>query len=348
MASSESLTKSEDSRTKTVTMGDIAKVAGVTSMTVSRVMQGKSDVSTATREKILRIAAELNYTVNRSARALKTGRTGVVAVISGNLDQTYHATMVHHLETELNRSGYQMRLLHTHNDMRDLINSTNAASVDGVIVAGMYHVVEEFTALDPNVFQPCVFIDNLERTNTDHVHIDLRPAVEAALELMLKAQRQRIAFVSTFELMDQPRFHEARQETYCKIMEREGRQPELIGLAVRGDISSDEKVEVLKEYIRTRGCPDAMLCINDGTAILTFRALADLGRRVPDDVLLVGCDNLPFLKYFEPPLSTIAQPIAEVCHQSWALLQARIANPNLPFQSARFEAQLLARRSLDS
>jgi DNA-binding LacI/PurR family transcriptional regulator len=110
--------KRDEGRQKIVTLQDVAEMAGVTSMTVSRVIKGKGYVAAATREKVLRIAEELNYTANLAARALATGRTGIIAVISGNLNEHYYANIVHLLESQLTASGYQMRLLHTHADMK--------------------------------------------------------------------------------------------------------------------------------------------------------------------------------------------------------------------------------------
>jgi DNA-binding LacI/PurR family transcriptional regulator len=338
--------KLDEGRSKTVTLEDIAKVAGVTAMTVSRVMQGKPGVLAATREKVLGVAKELNYTANLSARALKTGRTGAIAVVSGTLNRMYNARIVHLLETELRSSGYQMRLLHTHDELQDLINATNAAAVDGVIVAGMHDLVEEFRSLDPHIFQPCVFIDNLMRTDTDCVYNDAQSAVEEALQLMMEAGRKRIAFFKHSRLVTDPKFPETRQETYRAVMKRAGRVPELISLSSNDDISDLDKGLILKKYIHDHGCPDAVLCFNDRAAMLLYRELLDLGYRVPGDLLLVGCDDIPFMKYFDPPLSTIAQPAEEICKKAWEFLQARIANPDLPFQQAHLKCELIIRRSL--
>jgi DNA-binding LacI/PurR family transcriptional regulator len=338
--------KSDEGRSKTVTLEDIAKVAGVTAMTVSRVMQGKPGVLAATREKVLGVAKELNYTANLSARALKTGRTGAIAIVSGNLNRTYNANIVHLLESELRSSGYQMRLLHTYDDLQDLISATNASAVDGVIVAGMHDLVERFRSFDPHIFQPCVFIDNLKRTDTDCVFNDAQSAVEEALQLMMEAGRKRIAFFKHSKLATDPKFPDTRQETYQAVMKQAGRIPELISLSATDDTSDLDKGLILKEYIHNHGCPDAVLCFNDRAAMLLYRELLDLGYRVPDDLLLVGCDNVPFMKYFDPPLSTIAQPAEEICKTAWKFLQARLANPDLPFQYARLECELLIRRSL--
>lgn len=340
----------DDGRLKTVTLKDIAKVAGVTSMTVSRVMKGEGYVAPATRETVLRIAKELNYSANLAGRALKTGRTGAIAIISGDLTQPYCANIVCLLEAQLTASGYQMRLLHTRGELRDLINATNATAVDGVIIAGLHDLVEEFRALDRHIMQPCIYMGITKSSSGDYIYSNLSPAVEEAVELMVAAGRQRIAYVGvgvvgeTLSVFDT----EVRTRAYLSVMNREGRVPELIGASPTYDVSGLERVRILKEYFQEHGCPDGLLCVNDDIAIQTYRALMDLGYRIPQDVLLVGCDGLPIMEYFEPPLSTIAQPMEEICARAWQFLQARIANPDIPLQTTSFDAKLVVRRSLAS
>ena len=101
-----------------------------------------------------------------------------------------------------------------------------------------------------------------------------------------------------------------------------------------------------KAYIEEKGCPDGLLCQNDETAMGAFRVLRDLGFTVPSDVLLVGCDGQPHMRNFDPPLSTIAQPMEEMCAMAWQFLQQRIAQPHLPHQQATFEGKLVTTESL--
>lgn len=347
----------DESAAKTVTLQDVAEAAGVTSMTVSRVIKGSDGVGAETRARVLRIAEELSYTPNLAARALATGKTGVIAVISGALNQPYYANIVHLLEAQLGDSGYQMRLLHTHNDLQHLISSTNSAAVDGVIIAGRYHLVDEFRALVPQVFQSCVFIDASKHSESDYVHNNLIPAVEVALELMFQTGRTRLAYLGHFQhfsravarsslpIESAAGIHgEERMRTYLAFMERAGMAPELIGEQPQFDLTP----ESLRKYLQEHGCPQGLLCVNDETAMYAYRAIRNAGYRVPNDVLLVGCDDLPFMECFDPPLSTIAQPVAEICALAWKFLQARIANPYLPPQQASFDAELVVRQSLQS
>ena len=331
-------------RAKTTTLQDVADVAGVTAMTVSRVVKNKGYVAPATRERVLRVAGELNYTANLSARALATGKTGVIAVISSSLNHFYYANIVSLLEAQITANGYQMRLLHNHTDMNNLLNSTNAAAVDGTIVTGVYQLVEEFRAQNPQIFSPCVFIDALEHSESDHIHCNFTPAVEAAVETMARAGRQRIAYVGHIGGLSSIDFPEERMRAYLGVMARLNRAPEIVGPPSHVALTR----AMLRNYFAQKGCPDAIVCVNDETAIYVYRALRDANCRVPDDALLIGCDDLPFMECFDPPLSTIAQPTAEICALAWKFLQNRMKEPDIPLQQATFDAQLLVRASLQN
>ncbi len=328
---------------KTVTMKDIARVAGVTSMTVSRVMKDDANVAPATRELILNIARDLNYTANAAGRALRTGRTNTIAVIGGSLNQPYHAAMISALESRLNGSGYQTRLVLNQNDLDHLIRSTQAAAVDGAIITGMHNLLPQFHQAGYRITQPLVHISIFPMEDEDCVQCDLIPAFERALQRALAAGRARIAYACIGEAAAH---EEPRSQAYARGMARAGRAPEWISVGADYAVPGEQRVANLRRYFGERGCPDAILCFNDEVAMQTYRALMDVGCRVPDDTLLVGCDGVAATAYFEPPLSTIAQPFDQLAATAWQFLRARIAEPNLARQYARFDAELVLRRSL--
>lgn len=317
-------------------------MAGVHSRTVADALKGTGRVAPATREKVLRLAREFNYVPNAAARALVTGRTGMVAVLSGPLNEHFYANMVHQLETHLTANGYEMMLLHTRREVKALVQAAQVSAVDGVIVIGTNHFAEEFLRLSSNSTQPCVFIDTSNPNFADHITLDLRPAVEEALRLMLAAGRQRIAYVVNNR--DEAAHREVRMRTYLQMMEEAGRTPEVIDIHTK--LRPDERVQSIKAYIQTNGCPDALLCQNDETAIYTYRAVVGAGFRIPDDALLVGCDGLPYMEFFDPPLSTIALPTEEICAIAAQFLQQRMATPGIPVQQATLEGHLMIRKSL--
>ncbi|RYG69516.1 LacI family transcriptional regulator [bacterium] len=342
------LSPAAEARLRVVTMKDIAKVAGVTSMTVSRVMKGDNYVAPATRELVLRIAQELNYTTNLAGRALRTGRTDTIGIIGGALEQPFNAAIIAALESLLTKSGYQTKLILNFHDLNQLIKSSQANAVDGFIVTGMHCQLQELRSEGYELTQPFVNIIIVKLPDEDCVQCDLVPAVREALHFMLQQGRKRIAYVGigNLDVSRTTRHTEIRTGAYLDVMKEAQREPELISAAFHYEVPGLQRVEILREYFASNGCPDAILCVNDDVAMQTYRALMDVGCRIPEDTLLVGCDGLAFTAYFEPPLSTISQPIGLLAEQAWSFLKNRIADPQIAPQYACFNAQLVIRKSL--
>ncbi|RYG58894.1 LacI family transcriptional regulator [bacterium] len=335
--------KNHSAQPQRVTMRDIAEAAGVHVMTVSNALGDTRSVAPETREKVQRIARELNYIPNTVARALAKGRTGVIAVVCGAVNEPYYGSMVHYLETCMNQDDYRLTLLRRPHDVMALVNATGSVAADGAIAIDMYHLAEEFRS-HPTV--PCVSIGTFTRSLLDYVVVDLGPAVEEALEVMYAAGRRRIAYVVNAPYLTLPT--EVRAGTYLKFMERVGLAPEFLVADTShvGEVVLPKVGPLIKAYIEENGCPDALLCLNDETAMSAYRVLRDLGRRIPDDVLMVGCDGQLHMEYFDPPLSTVSQPMEEMCIRAWEFLRNRMANPGLPLQHASLQGELIIRGSL--
>ena len=331
-----------ETQSKPVTLEQVARRAGVASRTVSDALKGQGRVAAATRENVRRIAREMNYVPNAAARALATGRTGTIAVLSGPLNESYYSNMVHQLGSHLTANGYEMLLLPTHRSVQDLASAAQASAVDGLIFVGVSHLLEEFVRLSDRQLKPCVLIDVANPNYVDHITLDLRPAVEEVLNLMLNAGRKRIVYI--INNRDELSHLEVRMEVYLNSMEQNHRVAEIIDVDTRLTVA--ERISSIKEYVSANGCPDALFCQNDETAICAYRALMELGRSIPDDVLLAGCDGLPYMGFFEPPLSTIALPAEEVCATAVRFLQRRLEEASLAVQGAIIPGQLLARKSL--
>ena len=336
--------KELEARARPVTLEQIAELAGVASRTVSDALKGRGRVAPATRENVLRIARELNYVPNAAARALATGRTGTIAVLSGPLNEAFYANMVHQLGTHLTAQGYEMLLLPTQRSVKDLVQATQVSPLDGLIVIGLSHFLEEFLRLSGQHLRPCVLVDIANPNYIDHITLDLRPAVEEVLQRMLRAHRKDIAYV--INNRDENSHLEVRMKTYLDFMQQANRNPRIIN--VNTHISPEDRILMIKEYIQSQGCPDALLCQNDETTIYTYRALMELEYRIPEDALLVGCDGLPYMGFFEPPLSTIALPTEAVCATAVQFLQRRLDNPDMAIQGAVMSGHLVVRKSLET
>lgn len=327
---------SDANRPKRVTLQDIAQVAGLNVMTVSDALSGARVVAPATRERVKKIARELNYVPNSAARALATGRTKLIAVMSGPMDEAYFAKMVRLLGRQMNADGYSVLLTST--EVEDLMDAVGNTAIDGAIAIDRHDLIEQFQIHSPT---PCVSISTYKRTHIDNVIVDLSEGVEDAVEMMLAAGRQRVAYLVTTFYLSQP--EEVRAGAYLSRLAAWSRNPEIINVDTNYFTVAEQR---FRDYIEENDCPDALLCQNDETAMWAFRVLRDLGKRVPDDVLLVGCDGQLHMKYFDPPLSTVTQPMEEMCSMAWEFLKNRMTDPTLPLQYIELQGELVVRESL--
>ncbi len=345
-------TKSARRRGKSgaATLHEVAQLAGVHPMTVSRALKGSTSVAEATRETILRAAQELNYTPNLAARALVMGKTGNIAVVTGPVSEHYYAHLLYLLEGELTASDYKMLFLRSRDVNQDLFSIVNANAVDGVIAIDAFFNIRNLVQSQSTFIPPCVYagVPNPSWSpslSIDTIKIDLTQGIRDALLSMLNSGCRRVAYLTSNPNMGATT--EIRPRVYEETMEAVGHPCEIINLEIGSNTFVHDLVRRrLVEYIRTHGAPDGLFCQNDEMAIAAYRGLRDLGLDVPGDVQLVGCDGLDYMEYFDPQLSTIVQPAEQMCALAWQFLQKRMNDAHAPHQQATLEAHLRVRPSL--
>ncbi|RYX85504.1 LacI family transcriptional regulator [bacterium] len=332
---------------KSVTLEDVAKAAGVHRRTAGDALQGTGRVALATREKVRRIARELQYEPNLVARALVTGKTGRISVLVGSLNELYNVLVVQHLSHALTQNGYEAVIIQAH-DYMPSAQTLRSSFSDGMIVVGMHFVDRGvgLTGVTPGrsgkTILPFVVIDSQRPDYIDHISFDLGPATKEVLHSMLASGRKRIAYVNKQHL--EPDAQEVRYRAYMDLMREAGIEPEII---VADEIlTSEERIEHLKNYFQQHGAPGAIFCHNDQIAGFAYRALRSLGHEVPKDTLVAGCDGIDFISYFDTPLSTITVPWKEVSEMACQFLKQRIADSSIPVQEHVVEGQILVRESL--
>ena len=319
------------------TIRDIASHLGISHATVSRVLNGRGEgfISEATRNRVFEAAKEMGYRPNAAARALVTGRTGAVAVWTHTIDSPFYAQVLHQLEEQITAHGYTLSLTRTRKPFQDLAEILETPAVDGVIAVDMLRAAGDVPVYDPNRHRPIVFLGVHSPQSADYVRVDLKTGMQEAVEHLLHAGCRRIAYI-VHEEMALP--GEARIDAYSTALRKAGLGLEVIALP---DTSRACIREAMVRYVPAHGSPDGLLCQNDDIAIGAFRGLRDLGLRVPDDVRLIGCDGIDEIGYFDPPFSTIQQPIAQMCALAWQFLEGRLGEPSLAPQQISLPAHLL-------
>jgi DNA-binding LacI/PurR family transcriptional regulator len=312
-------------------MADVARQAGVSHQTVSRVLNGHPNVSPATRASVLAAIRDLGYRPNAAARTLVTGRTNVLGVIS--IDTTLYgpASMLYGIERAAH-PGYSVAIASLPGfDNRSLAEAVErflAQGVDGIIViAPQTAAVESLMSLVADV--PLVAVGCGIRAPLPSVAIDNLAGAAKATQYLLDLGHETVHHIGG---PDNWVDAQERIEGWQRILRAAGAPEPALH---RGDWSARSGYEI-GHLLAAMPDVTAVLCGNDPMALGLLRALAERGRRVPGDVSVVGFDDVPEAAFFLPPLTTVRQDFGELGRRSLRLLLGRIADhrlePTLPIE----------------
>jgi LacI family transcriptional regulator len=323
--------------TRRVTLADVAAKAGVSVSAVSFVLNGRTDqrISERTEQRVQAAADELGYRPNLTARTLRTGRSGTIALVSDFISTTSVANaMVRGALLELDRRDTMMFAVETQGEPElenRLLHSLLARDVDGVIYAAMFTRVVEvppiLTGL-PLVLLNCVPATPI--TAVPAVVPDEQAAGRAAARVLLDAgHRDRIQFLGTFPpgMVGAPRWHGWQPMALADRLNGLGEGLRAAGASLAGcttvtDWEVADGVRAATEALSATDRPTALVCANDRLALGALRAARDLGLRVPADLSVVSFDGSPLAEITEPPLSSFALPQEEMGRQAADLVLA--------------------------
>jgi DNA-binding LacI/PurR family transcriptional regulator len=328
------------------TIKEIAAKLKITPTAVSYALNGRADkISPATRERVLATAHEMGYQPHFAARALRTGRHQAVSVLIRTPQSPYYAEMLHHIVQQVLAHPYQVVIQRAGRPEDEHLAPPGAAlmhtGVDGyfIVDAPQTSAALRESQIGRVRSQAIISLGVFHDEGSDYVGIDLAPGTYEATQHLLGIGCRRVAYLidaGTYSLA------ESRRNAYVNTLDKAGYAPEFL---IAPEQSRTAAYHFMRDHVAAAGAPDGLICVNDDMAMGAHRALWDLGIRVPDDVALIGCDGIPEAEYAHPPLTTIVQPIEEMCRTAWEFLERRIENPLLPPQQKTLTAQLSIRTS---
>lgn len=324
------------------TLLNVAEDTGVHISTVSRALRGDKLISPATARKVMRAANRLGYRANSTARALATGRHQRIAFWSPAMGARLFDEIAFRFQLLVSQQEFELVVggLRCPDRGGHATPSFTRLDVDGILMYGgalgaMRKMMERTFPLKAPIINMGVQCAG----KLDYVNIDLYPAAKQAVQHLLSSGRRRVAHLlpdSTDSDAD------GRWCAYRDALAEAGVETEHIFVP---DWSRSAARRTLTQYVQTHGCPDAIFCANDDLAIGSYRGLRDLGIRIPDDVALVGCDGIEDTEYFDPPITTLSQPIEQMCQLAWQYLGRRMEEPDAPQQTCTLQAELVLRAS---
>ncbi|MFO7321692.1 MAG: LacI family DNA-binding transcriptional regulator [Chloroflexota bacterium] len=315
-------------RLKRVTLYDVALRSGVSYQTVSRVINDHPNVSKVTRQRVLKAIKELDYRPNRAAQSLVTRRSFVLEVVTFGSEFYGPSRMMVCLERSAKALGYSLTFTNLTNasleDFREALDSITDRLIDGIVIIAPTDQTAPEAVLDLCRGIPTVLVDNELGSTTPSVVIDQRYGGQLVAQHLLRLGHQRIC-----EISGPLNWHgaKARHEGVSETLREAG----LETIATReGDWSPACGYRLTRQLLADGAQFTALIAGNDNMALGAMRALRESGLRIPEDVSVVGFDNLPDSPYFEPPLTTVHQDFDALGRQSIDFLAALIQNPELP------------------
>ncbi|GAB3921071.1 LacI family DNA-binding transcriptional regulator [Kribbella albertanoniae] len=325
---------------KQASLTDVADLAGVSHMTVSRVVNKTGPVSAATRARVLAAVEKLSYRPNSAARALVTGKTGILGVVT--LDSTLYgpASTLYGIEHAAREAGYSVTItsVGTPNTVAiaEAIETLRRQAVEGIVVIAPHAAASKSLEVVPHDI-PLVAVGGGQQAPVPMIAVDQSDGARRATEHLLALGHKTVWHVAGpvdwLEAQD-------REAAWRQTLKRHRvRAPRII----RGDWSSRSGYAAGQVLAREKDLT-AVFVANDQMALGLLRAFTEAGIGVPKDVHVVGFDDVPEAAYFSPPLTTVRQDFIEVGRRTFRQLAEQIAGRE-PAARDLVAAELIVRES---
>jgi len=336
--------KSGPRRGRKPRMADVARLAGVSHQTVSRVLNDSPAVRPETRERVLRVVEELGYRRNVAARALVTSSSRTFGVVTFGSELYGPSSTLMGVENAAREAGYYVSLANMRvvdeQSVRSAINHFVDQGVDGlVVVTTSIKGDETFESLGLDIPIVVVGAGRAPRADEISVAVDQEYGARLAVRHLLEQGHTDIVHVSGPEDSFDAR---ARVNGFRSEMEAAGLTPRPI---ITGDWTEDRGYEVGKEICAgNENLPTAIFASNDPMALGIIYALTEAGHEVPRDVSVVGFDDVPGAKFYRPPLTTLRQNFEALGRRCIEALLGALENSHEP-HAAPIKPQLVVRGS---
>jgi LacI family transcriptional regulator len=325
------------------TIYDVARLAGVSTATVSRALNDTGQIAPATRAAIDAAVAQLGYHPNTVARSLVTKSTQTIALLLPDITNPFYAALVSGIQQCALESGRTMLLCTTEGDPEreeQYLSLLRAKQVDGVLVDGLVLPPDRIARFVRDGL-PIVCLDrDVDATSVPLVQVDNRLGARLATEHLLALGHRRIAHVAGAPELG---ISEQRVEGYRDAHHAVGIEP-FPGLQAVGSFTEEGGYEAARSLLESTDF-SAVFAANDLSAIGVLSAIVESGRRVPEDVSLVGFDDLRLSKFTTPPLTTIHQPAREIAERATQLLLELANGRKVKHRLTLLEPELVIRGS---
>jgi LacI family transcriptional regulator len=325
-----------------VSIRDVARVVGVSTATVSRVINGRTGVGDAVRSRVLAAAEKLRYVPDSAARKLITGRTNTVGVLLPDLHGEFFSELVRGVDLAARRHGLQILLTATHGSALEARQAIRAmrGQVDALLIMSR-HVDAKFLREHLEERTPVALLCARTRYGgVTHVGIDNSLGAIAMVEHLVRLGHRRIAFIAGLEEnADAAERLQGYRRSLARLL------PSQRPIVLAGRFTEESGFAAGQRLALLDPRPEAVFAANDAMAVGCLRALREAGLRVPQDVALAGFDDLPVAQLIEPALTTVRVPVRSLGEDALEQLALGLRRPERERLTRRLSVSLIVRSS---
>ncbi|WP_341679362.1 LacI family DNA-binding transcriptional regulator [Niveibacterium sp. SC-1] len=325
------------------TLSEVATAANVSAMTASRAMNNRPGVSSETREHVLKVAAELGYVVNRAAQKLSGGRSHIIGIVATDLEHPFVSAVATGAREAAWTAGYEVlvyaQLRSEKRPTGGVLQLLRQIS-DGIIAAlpMEYGYLEDLAELSI----PVVTIDQRgNKAEFPSIAADSYGGAKSAILHLAELGHKRIALIGGDERLGSAR---DRRRAYNETMAQLGFRRDS-ALVAPGDYSQAGGYAAAQKLLALSSRPTAILAANDVSAFGAMTAIREAGLRIPEDISVVGFDDIPASSLVSPALTTVRQPIYQMGRSAVNTLLALMARIEPATQVVSLPTELVIRQS---
>lgn len=340
---------------KRVTVYDVAKAAGTSTATVSRVLSNSDyPISNEIRKKVLDTARKMNYSPNLVGRMLKKSESKDIGVIIPNISNPFYPMLVLGIETEAYKRGYNILLCNSYRNAaneKKYIESMYQKQVRGIILSTIRKEHGFLRELCNNGLKIVGFDQNIEGLQCNKISFDFIRGGMMAVDYLVSMGHTRIAFATS------PLTRRSRREIFegyklGLLKNKISFSQDLVYVLERekevenGTYEFTSGMDLAAKCIESKNRPTAVFAVNDITAMGIIHGLISRGIKIPDDISIIGFDNIEFSAMSNPPLTTIDQPAFETGRLACKTLIECMNEKESNYISIKLEPTLIERKSV--
>jgi LacI family transcriptional regulator len=326
------------------TLSEVAQQAGVSPTLVSRYLNNRIELPAATRERIDAAIARLDYRPNLLAKRLSTGKAEAISLVTSEIANPFFAELAAAIEAEAERHGYAVYISSTRGDNARAVNAIRRLKdqhVDGLIMMTNYPDDGRLASSLRSQKNIVLVDEDIPGVTVPRIFVDNEHGAWLAANHLIEAGHRDIALIGGPDGLLTVR---ERLAGFKRAM-REHRRRVRSEWVMLGDYSREFGFEATRRLLEAPRQPTAILACSDYIAVGVLSAVHQRGLAVPDDLSLVGFDDMPFAELVDPPLTTVRQPIAEMGRIAFERLLALLNQAKVPALT-RLPVKLVERRSV--